>query len=84
MDAAVLLPIVQTVAAAIALGILGGTVRLALVVRDTGRESKELARGMAELRKDWSTDHDRLAAVEAELWPRNGGRHRYGRTIGYE
>lgn len=74
-----------TVGAAIVLAILGGIVRLALIVRDTGRDTKELAHGVAELRKDWADDHDRLAAVEAALWPGpQRGRHRYGRTASYD
>lgn len=75
-----------TIVAALVLAILGGIVRLALIVRDTGRDTKELAHGVAELRKDWADDHDRLAAVEAALWPGppRGGRHRYGRAERYE
>jgi hypothetical protein len=73
----------STIGAALVLAVLGGLVRLALLVRDTAQETKSLTAAVAELRKDHSDDHDRLTAVCEALADHRGGRHREGRTYGY-
>lgn len=67
------------------LALLLGLFRVALLVRDTVRESKTLTSAVAELRKDHGDDHERLIAVEAALaWRHGGGRHRTeGQRYGY-